>query len=78
MSGNCIYVVKTTGDGKHIHITHLKHSLNSSVNAFYSRQTVENYYPCTENLWLLHLPSKKSELLQSLMQASSVVFKREK
>lgn len=78
MSGNCINMVKATGDGKHVHITHFKHILNSFVNTFYGRQTVENYYRCTEKLWLLHLPSKESELLQSLMQASSVVFKKEK
>ena len=67
MSGNCINMVKATGDGKDIHITHFKRSLNSFVNAFYGRQMVENYCPCTEKWSLLHPPSKESELLQSLM-----------
>lgn len=63
MSGKPINMVKATGDGKPFHITHFKHSLNSFVNAFYGRQAMENFYPCTEKLWLLHFPSKESELM---------------
>lgn len=63
MSGKCINMVKATGDGKAFLITHFKHIFNFFLSAFYGRQTMENYYPCTEKLWLFHFSSKDSELL---------------
>lgn len=63
MSGKCINMVKATGDGKPFHITHFKHTLNSFISAFYGRQTMENYYPFTEKLWLFHFSSNDSQLL---------------